>query len=146
MLNVITRSAFPLGALVIALFLAPAPPANAQAVYSLVADIPFAFHVGDRLMPAGRYRVQPLLTSAFEISADNRNGERAAFVTAPAGGGKIHDNSSLVFLRSGNQSYLSQIWRAGMANGYHLPKTKQQEAVFFRAASEPERIIIATLR
>ncbi|MBI4891409.1 MAG: hypothetical protein HY821_12350 [Acidobacteria bacterium] len=141
MLNNSIRWAVPLGSLVLALALAP--PASAQGpTYVVRADIPFDFQVGQQKLPAGEYRIQPFNLGAIAVSSVLPRTQHATSTVFPAGGGKIAEETRLIFERYGDRYFLKQVWRAGTNTGAELPKTKDETAAIYRAGHAPERVVL----
>lgn len=130
------------GALLFALVLAPASFGQAG-LFELRADVPFEFHIGGKVMPAGNYRISPTNNNSVVIAAMEPDGPRAAALTNLSGGGNAHDRSELVFTRYGDKYFLRQIWRAGLSNGRELPPARTEREIMFRAAASPERVYVA---
>jgi hypothetical protein len=88
--------------------LASAIPASAQT--NLDVTVPFAFSVGNQLLPAGHYRVQSQSNYSF-LSIRNVETASTTVVTVRSEGGRhLQGNSRLVFNRQGNNHYLTQVW------------------------------------
>ncbi len=141
MLHNTIRWAAPLGALALALVLAPSVPAQGPA-YELKADIPFAFQVGSAELPAGKYNIRPFNLGAIVVSSQEPRGAHATATVFVAGGGQPAEESRLIFQRYGDRYFLKQVWRAGMNLGAELPKSKDENAALYRAARAPERVVI----
>jgi hypothetical protein len=100
---------------------------------SLRVDIPFEFVVGDTIMPAGTYTIQPLNTndSIVELwSPELKNGILLSPCTCASDRdpGQEHE-SKLVFQVSDGQYLLWQIWTEGYDAGRQLtikhPRTQE---------------------
>jgi hypothetical protein len=107
-----------------------AGPASAKSVDGLRAQIPFDFHVGDRVIPAGDYVVSAMTDDekTLRIRAAG-GGESAATLTSP----KLAKSGSesaprLVFHRYGDQYFLSAVWGDG-ETGRALPESKQERSL-----------------
>lgn len=129
-------------ALLLTFFLVPATFGQSNP-FQLLADIPFEFHIGGKVLPAGNYRITPLNENSVVVASMEPTGPRAAALTNPAGGGVIHDRSELVFHRYGDKYFLRQLWRAGTPVGKDLPVSRPERDVMFRAANSPERVYVA---
>jgi hypothetical protein len=87
------------------------PAVNAQSA-RLEADIPFAFHAGGKVLPAGAY----LLTengSPGIFLIRNRAQKESQLVLAPEPKNYMPKTSKLVFVHGGNEYILSEISVAG---------------------------------
>ena len=76
-------------------------------------DIPFAFGVEDRLLPAGEYTIFTV-TPERSIRMVSADGKHSAIVnTLPNHAKEPSSNSRLVFHRYGNEYFLAEVWTAG---------------------------------
>ena len=76
-------------------------------------DIPFAFGVEDRLLPAGKYTIFTV-TPERSIRIVSANGKHSAIVnTLPNYAKEPSSNSRLVFHRYGYEYFLAEVWTAG---------------------------------
>jgi hypothetical protein len=100
---------------------------------SLRADIPFEFVVGNTIMPAGAYTIQPsnLDGSMVELwSPDIKNGILLMVCTCASDRNPEQQHESkLVFQVSNGQYFLWQIWTEGYDAGRQLtikhPRTQE---------------------
>jgi hypothetical protein len=95
---------------------------------TLKANIPFAFHAGGKVLPAGQYDVLPQPGSApIRVrSADSKTAVLVTIVTRLAGA--MHttpQDSHLIFDKVGENYFLSEVWIPGV-DGYLLLSTTQQ--------------------
>jgi hypothetical protein len=116
---------------------------HAQSV-SLRADIPFDFVVGNTMMPAGTYSIQPSNTdeSIVELwSPELKDGILLAPCTCASDRGQ-HE-SKLVFQVSDGQYFLWQIWTEGYDEGRQLtikhPRTQEANV------APPRTLVIAAI-
>jgi hypothetical protein len=81
---------------------------------TLQANIPFAFEVGDKRLPAGQYQIETVTTGSGTLQVIRQsNGGANIFLSTIAV--EVHDsnsNAKLVFHRYGSEYFLSQIWNA----------------------------------
>lgn len=86
-------------------------PAAAQT--GLRFNVPFDFVAGGKVMPAGQYTVAPTFgdTNTTWIIAGQGNG--AMLLTNQLQSSSTEHEVSLVFLRSGGQLSLAEIWSSG---------------------------------
>ena len=105
--------------LVAIIILAGAFTASAQAQSSsaqkVVANIPFAFNVGNTNLPAGKYTITVLNPSSDRktLQVRSTDGKSAAFTLTTNVIGKASDDSKLVFHRYGNRYFFAQAQMAG---------------------------------
>jgi hypothetical protein len=99
---------------------------NATAAYAqsaVRANVPFAFKVGPKQLPAG----------AYEITANNgvvmiRNREtRTGALTTVRREDPRHSGAVLVFHHLGKQYFLSGIWRGPDSSGMAIARSKQEK-------------------
>jgi hypothetical protein len=100
--------------------------AYAQTGTTLVANIPFAFHVADKLLPAGQYVVTheggngAILVNGTNIDAPFFVLTNACEkVTAPREG-------KLEFHRYGTSYFLARIWTPGYYQGRELHRSRME--------------------
>jgi hypothetical protein len=98
--------------------------AYAQTGTTLVADIPFAFHLADKLLPAGQYVISPesgngtILVRGTNIDAPFLVlTDACQKVTAPREG-------KLDFHRYGTSYFLARIWTPGYYQGRELHRSR----------------------
>jgi hypothetical protein len=89
------------------------------------ANVPFAFNVGPKQLPAGTYEVKVTSRGSDTIMIRNiRTGEGALSVAryeAPRS-----TAGKLVFNHVGGEYFLSQIWRESGSQGKSLPTSKRE--------------------
>ena len=109
---------------------------------TLKGDIPFAFTVVDKTVPAGTYALKEVLHSVLVMmSTDNR--ENVVFFTnGVEAKGNQEVEPKLVFRRYGDQYFLAQIWTGGTRLGRELPKSAKERLVA-QNQPEPQLIYIA---
>lgn len=103
---------------------------------TLVADIPFAFQVGKKVMPAGTYEVVEGITASGAILLKSRTSDAKAFVlTIGSQKNQEPEEGSLTFHRYGNKYFLSSIWKPGNLVGRELPTTPAEREMAKNSAS-----------
>ena len=95
----------------------------------MTAQIPFGFHVGNSMLPAGEYTVhtEPGAGLVRLRSADSKSS-----VTILANAVQTlstQRDSKLIFTRYGDDYFLSRIWRAGSDTGNELRKSRRETEV-----------------
>ena len=90
------------------------------------ANVPFAFNVGAKQLPAGTYEIRALGQSANEIMIRNTE-TTAAAVSIARNEGPRDTESKLVFDRIGTQYFLTEVWRGFGAGGMIVPTSKQEQ-------------------
>jgi hypothetical protein len=125
---------------VIALFVAAALVTAGGAMAqdrAVRATVPFAFTVGNKLLPSGNYEITAVFDNAIEIQ--NRDKHVVVMTTATYDSHQSRIGGELVFDRIGDQYFLSEIL-CGAAANVSLPPSKQekqarqQEAMLYNAS------------
>jgi len=102
---------------------------NATAVYAqsyAKAEVPFAFNVGAKQLPAGSYEIRVLSQSPNQIMIRNTESTAAALSVARNEGPRDTE-SKLVFDRIGTQYFLTEVWRGFGSGGMIVPTSKQEQ-------------------
>jgi hypothetical protein len=108
----------------------------------LQANIPFEFHVGAAIMPAGEYLVTH--TSGILLLRGQYNRPKSAGVIVGGTTKGIETaGDKLVFNRYGNEYFLSTVWQASAGSGLMVPKTKREKEVASSFARAPEAAMVA---
>ena len=105
------------------------------------SNIPFAFNVENKSLPAGEYLIYTVTPerSMRIVSAD---GKHAAVInTLPNRAGGPSEKSSLMFHRYGSEYFLAQVWIAN-ENVVRTPVTSKKEVELARSGSSYERTTI----
>ena len=117
-----------------------AGPSHAQQISKI--NIPFAFQVGSKTLPAGEYRVmRALQDSSVAQLIQSTDGKTTVVVLTD---GVIPKNlditPKMVFHRYGHEYFLSQIW-TGAGRGRQLSTSKREKEVM-RGLNESEVAIL----
>lgn len=95
------------------------------------ADVPHAFIVRDKTLPAGKYTIKRLDDTQPNVlvirSADGRSA--VTFEVEAAQANQIPRKPELVFNKLGDQYFLSKILTPDSSFGYQVPKTKAEESL-----------------
>jgi hypothetical protein len=102
---------------------------SAQSPRRVVASIPFTFTVGDKAMPAGTYKIQPVsFGSGILRIAGAETSQSTVRLTS-----SLHrlngTKGKLVFHRYGDEYFLSEIWAPGETDGHRLVKSKREKTM-----------------
>ncbi len=123
--------------------------ANAQALEegTIEADVPFAFIVGEKTFPAGKYTLKRADdTNPGVLEIRNDKGRGASFFEAEtAQANEYPRQTNLVFEKIGDQYFLSEIWASDTNVGYRLPKTKTEKSLEGGDIKTEHRSILAKL-
>ncbi|HEV8422152.1 MAG TPA: hypothetical protein VGQ40_02315 [Chthoniobacterales bacterium] len=107
--------------------------AKAQSVngVSIRANIPFEFSVGDKLLPAGEYRIQQVNPSSdvAMLQIANANGEARVLVRVQSMRARVTNRTALVFNRSGSNYFLSTLAIEGSGDAWQAPKSHAERSV-----------------
>jgi hypothetical protein len=90
----------------------------------MTANVPFAFSVGDKQLPAGAYAVREMDRATLIQSADSANSVLGIYYYA---GPSKADETKLVFNRVGNHYFLAQIWTSARDQGLSVPQSKLEK-------------------
>ena len=131
---------------VLALAAVAAVPASAQSA-TLKANIPFEFHAGSKVMPAGEYTVDGGWNSNVALirSVDSHS---AGYISAPASQtspGASRQVEKLVFNHVGDQYFLRQIVNGSLSLVRDLPKSSTERELDRSSASASARETVVIL-
>ena len=114
---------------------------------TIEADVPFAFIVGKKTFPAGKYtfkRADDTNPEVLEIS--DGSGRRTIFFKAgTAQANEYPRQTNLVFDKIGDQYFLSEIWTSDTNFGYRLPRTNAEKSLEGGDIRTEHRSILAKL-
>jgi hypothetical protein len=107
--------------------LAVPAPASAESGATLVANIPFDFYVGGRLVPAGEYKVSRLSPDGSALLVRSADGRESVIAPARAVEADRQDGrrARLTFHRYGGQHFMAAAWAPG-ADGRALPRSGRE--------------------
>jgi hypothetical protein len=125
-----------------------AVPAHAQArdyaPSKMRLDVPFAFTVGNRTLPAGDYTFERLLNDAQSIDIlVVRCKDRGIYHSVATSILQVSDpqsRSKVVFHRYGNRYFLAQVWAEGKPTGLQVHASAQE--IDLRADQVAEEIVL----
>ena len=102
---------------------------KAQTRALLKANIPFAFNVGNKTMPAGEYTVRCTNPSSDlkVLQILSSGGHQSALVLTSSVSGKIQVNAKLMFNRYGDQYFLAQAWLPADSIGIQAPASRTEK-------------------
>ena len=106
------------------------PGLHAQAI-DLRVNVPFDFHMGEKLMPAGQYMIHH---SAGLLTVREEGGSSGLlmFLTLPASRSHTPASGALEFNRYGENYFLAKIWAAESRDGRSLPKSAREKEIASR--------------
>ena len=114
----------------------------AQSSQTLVANVPFGFHVGSAALPAGEYSVDMRAAPGFVrlVSADHKS--MAIIGTFPTQTLKYNEQGKLVFNRYGDNYFLSQVWPPGVT-GREIGKSNREKEMASNAGQPARETLLA---
>jgi len=117
----------------------------AQSKAQLIADIPFEFTVGQKVLPAGEYTVNASAAPGVLVIGGRDASVFTQTIPSSTNSGTV-PGSKLVFHRYGNTYFLSQVWNAASQRGYRLPKSKTEREMARNAGRTELASVRATVR
>jgi hypothetical protein len=124
---------------VLALLSALGATSFAQSARRTVIHIPFDFVVGEKTLPAGRYRVEPVGHDSYttwEVRSTSRRAGAIVLTTA-IGGGAARAESKLVFLKDGDTYILAEVWPADEKAGRGFARPRRRTDTQSADAGKP---------
>jgi hypothetical protein len=108
-------------------------------------QIPFAFHVGDRVMPAGKYSVTPRMSQGAALAIRCFETKAALMIlTDAAYTAKPHGAPTLEFTRYGSEYFLERFTDPAYDRGRQLRRSKSELLIAAQvAATKPHLVTIA---
>lgn len=97
-------------------------------------NVPFDFHVGQTLLPAGQYKLSQSNDILIIRAAAGK--PTVMLLTLPGSHAATCPNPKLVFQRYGNEYFLSEVWKADSPNGLAVPKSKQERELASRMKTD----------
>ena len=99
---------------------------GAQSEGSGVLNIPFDFTVQGKTLPAGKYTIEPNRRDYDKVWVvrSKDGGTSVLFATSRVQSSETQESAKLIFLRYGDQYFLSQIWTPGSQSGRELPRPR----------------------
>jgi hypothetical protein len=120
-----------------------APAGSAQTLTNqLVATIPFDFHVGRSVLPAGRYAVKQGPTQVIVLKKSNSSASAVLIAPGPSRPDSQTEGGFLRFERYGDQYLLTEIFEPGSSSGLAVGSAKVwKEMKESMAAGEAPRTV-----
>lgn len=92
----------------------------------VAANIPFAFSLNGRSLPAGHYTIASDFNNPDVLRVDDQEDSVHMMALASHGGSDAQKNDTLVFHRYGNQYFLAAIRSNSASMNCHLIPSKQE--------------------
>jgi len=100
---------------------------------AMQVNVPFAFHNGSQLLPAGIYRVEIQSSHLILLRGQSRSG---FVITNPETTRKITGPGKVIFNRYGSQYYVSEFWPQGSETGQRSVKSSQEKQAEYGELAE----------
>ena len=138
-LKILTTSIILVGALT-----AGALPQSAQ-TQKLLANIPFAFIVGAKSLPAGRYTIAVLNPTSDQrvLQVRSIDGRFTAITLTTPVIGNESKKGKLTFRRYGNQYFFAQAQMAGESTSLAAAKSRAERAQAVASAAQNRMVVVA---
>jgi hypothetical protein len=105
----------------------------------LLADIPFDFYVGERLLIAGEYTITPTRdATVLRVSGPDGN---SAYIMTTGTKPNQPNNDRLVFRRYGTTSFLASVYWSGYSNGREV-QTSPMERQLAKNGVTPQSVAL----
>ncbi len=115
----------------------------AQEPHTINVSVPFGFHVGDTMLPAGRYAVDTQIAPhVVRVKSVDRS-QSIVILTHGVGMNPRGTQRRLIFNRYGDQYFLSQVWTPAGYLGRELFKTKREKQEATNTHPTAESIVAA---
>ena len=113
----------------------------------VVAQVPFDFVVGDKVIPAGELIVQPATAANETISIRNTHAKVGLFSPAsPVETREVAGASALIFHKYGDRYFLSAIRLEGARTSYEVPQSRAETELNDQKAPFVENITVTSLK
>jgi hypothetical protein len=113
----------------------------------IVAQVPFGFVVGSKVVPSGEWTVQHANTDARILFIRNTDAAVGMFSNISlVEAKKAPGHCTLVFHKYGNQYFLSGVNIADSPIGYRLPESRAEAETRAQNGPATEEILVASLR
>ncbi len=134
--------------LVLALTMLPLlASAQLSSSQKIVAQVPFGFVVGSKVVPSGEWIVQRASMDTKILLIRNTEGAVGMFSNISlVEAKKAPGDCTLVFHKYGNQYFLSGVCIAGTPIGYRLPESKAEAETRAQNVPATEEILLASLK
>ncbi len=113
----------------------------------VVAQVPFDFMVGDKIIPAGECIVQAADMGSRILTINNVASKKSLLTPASRGEAKhAADRTVLVFSRYGSQYFLAEIRLEGSNETYKLPESRAEAELRAQNAPASQQTLLASLK
>ena len=121
--------------------------AQTSSAQKVVANIPFAFHVGQTRLPPGKYTFTVVNPSSDRkiLRIRNADGRASAMIVTTSALRNATDDAKLVFHRYGDQYFFAQAQLGGDPTSLAAIKSKAERAEQQAIANSGKRIVVVIL-
>jgi hypothetical protein len=113
----------------------------------VVAQVPFEFVVGGRIIPAGQCIVQPATLAEETMLIRNLDAKVDAFTRASTvETGKVAGANALVFHKYGERYFLSAIQLEGTRTIYEMPESRAEAEMKAQKVPSVEKTVFTNLQ
>ena len=121
--------------------------AQSAGAQKVVANIPFAFNVGNTNLPAGKYTITVLNPTSDRriLQIRSANGRSTAVTQTTNVIGNASDDAKLVFHRYGSRYFFAQAQMAGETTGLAAPKSSAERAQKNAAAVAGTKTVVVII-
>jgi hypothetical protein len=99
----------------------------------LRANVPFDFRLGQKVMPAGAYRIIERSPGLLVVQEQGGHHMTQAFLTLPVSRRDAPAKGQLQFTRYGDTYFLSKVWSENSRDGRAFPKSTEEKEFASRA-------------
>jgi len=135
---------FPLAIITLVGALAISAQAQSSGTQRLIAKIPFAFTVGHKTLPAGRYTITVLNPSSDRktLQVRSMDGRSSAIVLTTTANATVTDNAKLVFDCYGDHYYFAQAQMAGDSTSLSAVRSKAEHVERLALAKAKKKSVV----
>ena len=112
-------------------------PAHAQSGSRVLANIPFEFSVGNTTLKAGGYTVELLQSGIIAFRSEDETEHQFA-LSFQVDSDKQSQDTHLVFIRYGSETFLKRVFLSGNEACHELPKSSREKELVKNKASGAE--------
>ncbi len=121
--------------------------AQTLSAQKVVANVPFAFNVGQTRLPAGKYTITVMNPASDRkiLQIRNSNGRESAMIQTTGALGNANDDAKLVFHRYGDRYFFAQAQMAGDATRLAAIKSKAERVEKQTLANSGKKSVVVIL-
>ena len=118
--------------------------AQSSSAQKVIANIPFEFNVGERLLPAGKYTITVTNPSSDRkiLQIRSLDGRASAMLLTTSVLGNAADNAKLVFHRYADRYFFAQAHMAGDSTSLAAMKSKAERAEGQTIAKAQKTVVV----